>query len=60
MHVKFPTSSNDTGLISKWPLGRIILLPPDPMAKPSFRHVYLGRGAASGLQAIVTFPPSAA
>lgn len=60
MQVKLPMSSLETGLINKLPLGKMTLLPPDPIVRPSFFQLNLGRGAASGLQTMVTFPRSAA
>lgn len=43
-----------------FPLSIIRLCPPDPRTFPSFFQTNLGRGAASGLHLIVTFPCSAA
>lgn len=59
-HTYVPSSSRDTGLMIRFPVSKIIRLPPDPITFPSFFQTNDGLGAASGLHTIVTLPPSAA
>lgn len=58
MHTYVPSSSRDTERIIRFPVSKIVRLPPPPSTFPSFFQTNFGLGAASGLHTIVTFPPS--